>query len=531
VPDYYSRGRSVCIFFLDRVYIKLIGLIIKKQLYPDENYVTVTPPNTSGFFPPNREKKEFMEFQKFDFHPYVAAGVRAAGYITPTPIQAQAIPPVMQGRDVMGLAQTGTGKTAAFVLPILHRLLQGPRGRVRALVIAPTRELAEQIHQSVRSLGKKTGLRSVTVYGGVSINLQANKLKSGVEIVVACPGRLLDHINQRTVTLSHLEVLVLDEADRMFDMGFLPDIRRIMKHVPEKRQTLLFSATMPDDIRRLAREVLNEPVTVQIDHAAPADTVAHALYPVGGHLKTSLLMDLLGHTDTASVLVFTRTKHRAKRVAEQLGRAGYRTAALQGNLSQNRRQAALDGFRSGAYQILVATDIAARGIDVTSISHVINYDMPDTVDAYTHRIGRTGRAAKSGDAFTFITHEDEAMVRSIERVLGEKVERRLLEGFDYQRPAPHRDTEFARPPRPSRRPEKKSDAAGTGSARGQEREKPAVRNSKSAQAPAGAQVRKAGRAEGHKHGRRKSFRRNSGRPRSAVSSVPKNGTQRAAASL
>jgi ATP-dependent RNA helicase RhlE len=477
-----------------------------------------------------------MEFQKFDFHPHVAAGVKAAGYVTPTPIQAQAIPPVMQGRDVMGLAQTGTGKTAAFVLPILERLMQGPRGRVRALVIAPTRELAEQIHQSVRSLGKETRLRSVTVYGGVSVHLQAEKLKRGAEIVVACPGRLLDHINQRTVALSHLEVLVLDEADRMFDMGFLPDIRRIMKHVPAKRQTLLFSATMPDDIRRLSREVLQEPVTVQIAHTAPADTVAHALYPVGQHLKTPLLLELLRHTDTDSVLVFTRTKHRAKRVAEQLVRAGYRTASLQGNLSQNRRQAALDGFRSGAYRILVATDIAARGIDVSSISHVINYDMPDTTDAYTHRIGRTGRAAKTGDAFTFITHEDEAMVHSIERVLGEKVERRFLEGFDYKSPAPHRDTEFARPPRQSRDPRRRqasatSGTAQAGTAKERGRQRPGDRQGESAKAPGDPGVRDAGCAEGNRHGRHNSSRLHSGRRRSAVSSGQKNGLQRPAVGL
>ncbi len=463
-----------------------------------------------------------MEFQEFNFHPHVAAGVKAAGYVSPTPIQAQAIPPVMQGRDVMGLAQTGTGKTAAFVLPVLERLMQGPRGRVRALVIAPTRELAEQIHQSFRTLGRETRLRSVTVYGGVSVHLQAEKLRRGVEIVVACPGRLLDHINQRTVALSHLEVLVLDEADRMFDMGFLPDIRRIMKHVPAKRQTLLFSATMPDDIRRLAGEVLQGPVTVQIDHAAPADTVAHALYPVDQHLKTPLLLELLRHTDTDSVLVFTRTKHRAKRVAEQLVRAGYRTASLQGNLSQNRRQAALDGFRSGAYQILVATDIAARGIDVSSISHVINYDMPDTVDAYTHRIGRTGRASKTGDAFTFTAHEDEAMVRSIERVLGEKVERRTLEGFDYKKSAPHRDTEFARPPRQSGRPAKKIEArksahAEKGSTR-QQGPGPAGRHGESPKASGGAEVRNAGSTEDKKHWHRRSSRRNPGR-RPAVSSM------------
>ena len=243
------------------------------------------------------------------------------------------------------------------------------------------------------------------------MNPQIQKLRTGVEIVVACPGRLLDHIRQGTIDLSSVEVLVLDEADRMFDMGFLPDIRKIIKHVPAQRQTLLFAATMPDDIRRLANEILRTPVTVQVNPAAPADTVAHALYPVAQHLKTPLLLELLRHTDTESVLIFTRTKHRAKRLGEQLEKAGYQAASLQGNLSQNQRQAALDGFRDGSYQVLVATDIAARGIDVSRISHVINYDMPDTTDAYTHRIGRTGRAEKTGDAFTFVTREDESMVR------------------------------------------------------------------------------------------------------------------------
>ena len=401
-----------------------------------------------------------MKFRTFDFHPSVEAGITNAGFVTPTPIQAQAIPPVLKGQDVMGLAQTGTGKTAAFVLPILERLIKGPRGSIRALIIAPTRELAEQIHDAIVSLGQQTRLRSITVYGGVGIAPQIQKLRAGVEIVVACPGRLLDHINQRTINLSHLEVLVLDEADRMFDMGFLPDIRKIIRHVPAKRQTLLFSATMPDDIRRLAHDILHTPVTVQVNPAAPASTVSHALYPVDQHLKTALLLKLLHHTDTDSVLIFTRTKHRAKRLGEQLEKAGYRAASLQGNLSQNKRQAALDGFRDGSYQVLVATDIAARGIDVSSISHVINYDMPNTADAYTHRIGRTGRAAKTGDAFTFISREDEDMVRTIERILGKKVERRVLSDFDYKKPAPPRNTEFARPPRETqRRPERRKTAS------------------------------------------------------------------------
>jgi len=399
-----------------------------------------------------------MDFTTFAFHPQVAEGIAAAGYQTPTPIQAQAIPAVMAGRDVMGLAQTGTGKPAAFALPILHRLLSGPRGRVRALVIAPTRELAEQIHDNITTLGARTGLRGMTIYGGVGINPQFAMLKKGVEIVVACPGRLQDHIDQGTIDLSALEVLVLDEADQMFDMGFFPAIRKILKRLPARRQTLLFSATMPDEIRGLAREVLTDPVTVQVGTTAPAVTVSHALYPVEQHLKTPLLLELLRHTDTGSVLIFTRTKHRAKRLGEQLGKAGHRAASLQGNLSQNRRQEALDGFRDGTFQVLVATDIAARGIDVSQVSHVINYDIPDTTEAYVHRIGRTGRAARTGDAFTLVTREDAAMVRAIERVLGKPLEQRKLDGFDYSVPAPAKDREFARPPRQPSRPKAKSKA-------------------------------------------------------------------------
>ncbi len=388
-----------------------------------------------------------MGFSSFKLHPKITAGVKALGYEIPTPIQMQAIPPVLAGKDVMGLAQTGTGKTAAFVLPILDRLFPGPRGKVRTLIIAPTRELAEQIHVSIGELGRDTHLKSCTIYGGVGVNPQVQKLRAGVDIVVACPGRLLDHLNQKTISLSNLEVLVLDEADRMFDMGFLPDIRRIIKQLPPKRQTLMFSATMADSIRKLTDEVLHNPVTVKVGHSAPPNTVSHAIYPVEQHLKTGLLMELLKHTSTESILIFTRTKHRAKRIGQQLEKAGYRAASLQGNLSQNRRQDALDGFRNGSYQILVATDIAARGIDVSTISHVINYDMPDTTDAYTHRIGRTGRAAKTGDAFTFVSGEDESLVKSIERVLGEKIERRVLPDFNYREPAPARNNEFARPPR------------------------------------------------------------------------------------
>lgn len=404
-----------------------------------------------------------MSFDMFNLHPSIAAGVQMAGYTTPTPIQKQAIPPILQGKDVLGLAQTGTGKTAAFALPILQQLLTGPRGRIRALVVAPTRELAEQINEAFTLLGKQTKIRTTAVYGGVNINPQIQRLKQGVDVVVACPGRLLDHINQKTIDLSHIEMLVLDEADRMCDMGFLPDIRKLLKHLPTQRQTLFFSATMPDDIRRLSQDILKNPVTVQIDIAKPAVTISHAIYPVPYHLKTSLLLELLRHTDTESVLIFTRTKHRARRVAQQVARAGYKTAALQGNMTQNQRQKAMDGFRMGKYKILVATDIAARGIDVSQISHVVNYDIPDTVDAYTHRIGRTGRAAKTGDALTFVTPEDQPMVRTIERVLGERLERRILPDFDYEveppaqktNPAPTGSPRPSRPARPKPNPNSK----------------------------------------------------------------------------
>jgi ATP-dependent RNA helicase RhlE len=377
-----------------------------------------------------------MSFKQFNLNTQIETGIEALGYTAPTPIQLQSMPAILQGKDVMGMAQTGTGKTAAFALPILQRLMSGPRRSLRALIVAPTRELAEQIHEAIGGLGRATKLKSVTIYGGVNKNPQIRSLRQGVEIAVACPGRLLDLADQGEIDFSRVEVLVLDEADRMFDMGFLPDIRKIIKRLPTKRQTLLFSATMPEDIRKLAREVLHDPVTIRVGTGAPVSTVSHAVYPVAPHLKTALLMKLLERTDTESVLVFARTKHRTTRVAEQMQRAGLSVASLQGNLSQNRRQDALSGFREGKYQILVATDIAARGIDVSGISHVINYDMPDTVDAYTHRIGRTGRAARTGDAFTFVTPEDRGFVGDIEHVLGERIERRTLTDFDYNVPAP-----------------------------------------------------------------------------------------------
>lgn len=372
-----------------------------------------------------------MSFEQFSFDRRIAAGVKSIGYRTPTPIQKEAIPVVLQGRDILGLAQTGTGKTAAFVLPILQRLSQGPRGKVRALIVAPTRELAEQIHQEIVKLARDTKIRSVTIYGGVSKGPQLAALRRGVEIVVACPGRLLDHVDAGAINLGYVEVLVLDEADRMCDMGFLPDIRQIIRQVPEKRQTLFFSATMPKDIRALADSILDDPKTVQIGANAPAETVSHALYPVPEDRRKEFLIALLRRTSTGRVLIFTRTKHRARSLAIYMKKHGYRAAALQGNMTQNQRQQAINGFRNGKIDMLVATDIAARGIDVSKISHVINFDMPGTADAYTHRIGRTGRIGRSGEAFTFAVRGDGLMIRQIEKTLGTHIERRRLPDFEY----------------------------------------------------------------------------------------------------
>jgi ATP-dependent RNA helicase RhlE len=371
-------------------------------------------------------------FNQFALNQRIQTGIAGVGFTDPTPIQQQAIPVILHGKDVLGVAQTGTGKTAAFMLPILERLTRGPLRRVRVLVLAPTRELAEQIHQMTIDFSKSMKVRSVAIYGGVGKGPQIDALRRGTEIVVACPGRLLDLMGDGHIDLSHVEVFVLDEADRMCDMGFLPDVRRIVKQLPTRRQSLFFSATMPRDARELANTILRSPVTVQIGMTAPAKTVSHALYPINQRLKKKLLLAILDQTATGRVLVFTRTKYRARNLARDLDRKGFNVAALQGNMSQNQRQRAMDGFRHGKYDLLVATDIAARGIDVTEISHVINFDMPDTVDAYTHRIGRTGRAQEAGEAFTFATPDDAPMVGSIERLLGYRINRRELDGFDYE---------------------------------------------------------------------------------------------------
>jgi ATP-dependent RNA helicase RhlE len=372
-----------------------------------------------------------VDFSSFSLHPRALSGVQAAGYTQPTPIQEQAIPVALEGRDMVGVAQTGTGKTAAFMLPILHRLAARKGNHVRALVLAPTRELAEQIHQATCLLGKDIGIRSVAVYGGVKKRPQAGALRRGADVVIACPGRLLDLYGDRALDLSQVEVLVLDEADRMCDMGFLPDIRRILSLLPENRQTLFFSATMPPEIRRLAQTILRDPVTVQVDAGAPAKTVSHAFYPITEGRKRDLLLALLRGPATGRVLVFTRTKGRAQSLASFLSRAALNVAVIEGDMSQRDRQGALDGFRSGKYDVLVATDVAARGIDVDDISHVINFDMPDSVDAYTHRVGRTGRISKTGHAFSLSAPADRLLRSWVEKAVGKPIESRRLPGFDY----------------------------------------------------------------------------------------------------
>jgi len=368
-------------------------------------------------------------FDVFPISPSLKRGVAELGFRQPTPIQAGALPAALAGRDVLGLAQTGTGKTAAFALPILERLNTN-RGRdPRALVVAPTRELAMQIDAEIRSLGKFSGLKSTTIFGGVSAHGQIRALRARPDIIVACPGRLLDLMQQGEIRLNQVEVLVLDEADQMFDMGFLPSIRRILKALPAERQNLLFSATMPDEVRRLTDDLLRNPVVVELAHTRPAETIEHALYPIESDRKVDLLRHLLGEDDFRSAIVFLRTKHRAKRLAQQLERLGHAAVALQGNMSQAQRDRAMEGFRSGRFDVLVATDIAARGLDVAGVSHVINFDVPNTADAYTHRIGRTGRAERQGKAFTFICDDDRSAIRDIERKLGQPISRRKINGF------------------------------------------------------------------------------------------------------
>jgi ATP-dependent RNA helicase RhlE len=366
-------------------------------------------------------------FSDFDLDSSIQRGITAAGFVEPWPIQVQTIPAALEGRDILALAQTGTGKTAAFALPILERLGAARKPGPRALIVAPTRELANQISSDVRALAKFTNLKTMTIFGGVSIRPQIAALRAKPAIIVACPGRLLDLFQQGVVTLKQIETLVLDEADHLFDMGFLPDVRRILSLLPKSRQNLLFSATMPQEIRGLADRLLHNPHVVDLTHARPASTIEHALYPIAGDQKLGLLEHVFTEDEFVSAIVFTRTKHRAKRLAQQLCRTGRRAVALQGNMSQSQRDRAMDGFRNKQFDILVATDIAARGIDVEQVSHVVNFDMPNTPDAYTHRIGRTGRANREGKAYTFVTADDHALVRALERKFGTAIPRRTID--------------------------------------------------------------------------------------------------------
>ena len=374
-----------------------------------------------------------MPFSSLHLHADLLKGIRELGFVRPTPIQAEAIPPALAGRDLLACAQTGSGKTAAFLLPILHRLIGQPRRMTRALILTPTRELAAQIADDLNSLAVHTALSGAAVYGGVGMGPQEHAFRSGVDVIIATPGRLLDHFRAPYAKLTALEVLVLDEADRMLDMGFLPDIRRVLRHLPPRRQTLFFSATMPPPIATLAGEMLKNPVTISLQRqAAPAVGITQAVYPVTQDLKPALFLELIKRDLVREALVFTRTKHRANRLAEFLLRHRVNAARIHGNRSQAQRTEALAGFKSGKYRVLVATDIAARGIDVEALSHVVNFDVPAVPDDYIHRVGRTGRAELTGDAFTFVAPDEEPDLRAIERAVKRSLPRVTLPDFDYK---------------------------------------------------------------------------------------------------
>jgi ATP-dependent RNA helicase RhlE len=372
-----------------------------------------------------------MAFAKLGLSPKVLQGVLAAGYTDPTPIQLRAIPAVLAGSDLIGSAQTGTGKTAAFALPMISRL--GQHGALRGLVLEPTRELAAQVETAIRDYARFTNVRSTVLFGGTGYGRQDQALRQGVDIIVATPGRLLDQMNRGLVKLNQIEILVMDEADRMLDMGFLPDVKRIVEKCPRKRQSMLFSATVPPEIEQLCKWAMHEPETIEIgQRRSPAANVTHALYPVASDQKQALLEELLKRTDYDQVLIFCRTKHGADRVVRKLHQQGHAVAVLHSNRTQREREQALNGFRNGRYEVMVATDIAARGIDVEAISHVINFDVPHHPEDYVHRIGRTGRAQSVGDAFTIVTGEDVQEVAAIERFIGQKIPRIKLEGFAYE---------------------------------------------------------------------------------------------------
>jgi ATP-dependent RNA helicase RhlE len=398
-----------------------------------------------------------VPFTDLGLHPSLLQGLKDLGFSRPTPIQADAIPLAMAGQDLLACAMTGSGKTAAFLLPILHGLIGKPRGTTRALVLTPTRELAAQIVEDLNDLAVHTPLTAAAVYGGVGMGPQEHAFRSGVDVIVATPGRLLDHFRSSYAKLGNLQYLVLDEADRMLDMGFLPDIRRVLKHIPPplKRQTLFFSATMPPPIAQLSKEMLKSPATINIERrSAPAVGITHAVYPVPQHLKPALLLHLLKGADMHDALVFTRTKHRANRLAKFLGDAGVKVERIHGNRSQSQRTEALAGFKSGKYRVLVATDIAARGIDVTALGHVVNFDVPHVADDYIHRVGRTARAETTGSAYTLVSQEEEGDLRGIEKAIAARLPRVTLPDFDYNaRPQQNLDQ---RPPRPARDPRSRS---------------------------------------------------------------------------
>jgi len=373
-----------------------------------------------------------VAFGTLKLHPSLLKGIKELGFTRPTPIQTDAIPPALEGRDLLACASTGSGKTAAFLLPILHHLIERPRGTTRALVLTPTRELAAQILEDLNDLAVHTPITGASVFGGVGMGPQEHAFRSGVDVMIATPGRLLDHFRMPYGKLPGLEFLVLDEADRMLDMGFLPDIRKVLRHLPPKRQTMFFSATMPPPIAQLTREMLHSPVLInQERQSAPPVGITQAVYPVAQELKSTLLLELLQRDHMEEVLVFTRTKHRANRLAEFLGKNGIKAERIHGNRSQPQRTAALAGFKSGVYRVLVATDIAARGIDIQELGHVVNFDVPLVPEDYIHRVGRTGRADAVGDAFTFVSPEEEGDLRAIERAVGKRLPRVVLPDFDY----------------------------------------------------------------------------------------------------
>jgi ATP-dependent RNA helicase RhlE len=380
----------------------------------------------------SRVQDVFLSFSSLQLHPSLQQGLKELGFPRPTPIQEKAIPAAIEGRDVLACAMTGSGKTAAFLLPILHQLLEKPRGTTRALVLAPTRELAAQVLESLESFAVHTPITGAAIFGGVGMGPQERAFRTGVDVLIATPGRLLDHLKAPYASLANIEFLVFDEADRMLDMGFLPDIRRVLKHVPAKRQTLFFSATMPGPIGQLAKELLRDPVNIDLERrSAPAVGITQAIYPVAQELKTSLFMSLLERGDMKEALVFTRTKHRANRLAEQLVKRGISAERIHGNRSQTARTAALAGFKNGTIRVLVATDIAARGIDIEALGHVVNFDVPTAPEDYIHRVGRTARAELTGEAFTLVAPDEEGELRDIEKAIGKRLPRVLLPDFDY----------------------------------------------------------------------------------------------------